>query len=129
MSSWMVSSWVSEVRVTLSWTVYRPTVRSSSFGAHVTVTTPAAAPVMPVVFVSVAVPVLIGATFTSNVCFGLNPDSGRAVTLCLDGKAGAKFVVMVDDGRYWYGPLSAYKRALDDPEAWTGVQAPEPISR
>jgi phage gp45-like len=67
--------------------------------------------------------------FGFMVCFGLNPDSGRAVTLCLDGKAGAKFVVMVDDGRYWYGPLSAYKRALDDPEAWTGVQAPEPISR
>lgn len=69
--------------------------------------------------------------FGFSVAFGIKWETGRASALRLDGKPNAVFVVTVEDGtgRYWYGPLSSYKRALDDPEAWTGVEAPQPISR
>lgn len=62
--------------------------------------------------------------FGFTVAFGINPETGRAVTLRLDGKRDAAFVVTTpDDGRYWYGPLSRYRHALTDPYTWTGVDA------
>ena len=69
--------------------------------------------------------------FGFMVAFVLNPETNRVSALRLDGKPNAALVVTVEDGtdRYWYGPLSAHKWALDDPEAWTGVQAPAPVSR
>ncbi len=72
-----------------------------------------------------------GLDFGFSAAFGINEQSGRAVALRFDGKPNAAFVMTVEDGtgRYWHGPLNSYKRALDDPEAWTGVEAPAPISR
>jgi len=63
-----------------------------------------------------------------SVAFAANPDTGRVGALRFDGKTAAVFVVTVEDGtgRYWYGPLSAHKRALEDPAEWTGVSVPEP---
>lgn len=69
-------------------------------------------------------------TFGFTVAFAVNPETGRVSALRLDGKAAAAFVVTVDDetGRYWYGPLSAHKRALVDPAEWTGVELPQPVA-
>lgn len=68
-----------------------------------------------------------GVEFGFSVAFAINPMTGRAIALRLDGKPNAIFVVTtVEDGRYWFGPLSAHKRALDQPDAWTGVSLPTP---
>lgn len=69
--------------------------------------------------------------FGFSVAFGIKPETGRASALRFDGKPNAVFVMTVEDGtgRYWYGPLYSYKRALDQPDDWTGVELPQPISR
>jgi hypothetical protein len=69
--------------------------------------------------------------FGFSVAFAIRWETGRAGALCLDGKPSAVFVMTVEDGtgRYWTGPLKAHTKALDQPDWWTGVELPQPISR
>jgi hypothetical protein len=68
--------------------------------------------------------------FGFAIAFCIKWETGRASAMQFDGKPGAVFVMTVEDGtgRFWHGPQSSYKKALESPGWWTGVEQPQAVS-
>jgi hypothetical protein len=61
--------------------------------------------------------------FGFSIVYGVDPETNRVKALHFDGNPRAVLVMTAEafTDRCWYGPASAYERALADPAEWTGT--------